>query len=187
MTGDWSVGLVRDDPPRHARAMLDFENGTRVSLVDPRALSSITYHSPGEVVLPELGLEATDVKLSAAVLGRALATRRSAVKPALLDQRVVAGLGNIYAAEALWYARIDPTASASRLTRAQLARLIRGIRTALAAARTGAPGRYSRGEDFGRLRVYGRSGESCARCGSRIERITQAGRSTYFCPGCQIA
>jgi formamidopyrimidine-DNA glycosylase len=103
---------------------------------------------------------------------------------ALLDQRVLAGLGNIYAAEALWHARIDPRAPASSLRTASLARLVAGIREALAAA-SDDPGRYNRGEAIDRFHVYGREGEPCHRCGASIRRIVQGGRSTYFCPRCQ--
>jgi formamidopyrimidine-DNA glycosylase len=184
MTGDWHVGATSDEAPRHARALLELDDGTRVSLVDPRALSSITYHAPGDAVLPELGPEAGDAALNGAALGRALASRRVAVKPALLDQGVIAGLGNIYAAEALWRAKIHPATPAPELTPAQLGRLVRAIRGVLGAADE-LPGRYTSGDPEGRLRVYGREGEACSRCGATIERIRQAGRSTYFCPGCQ--
>ena len=184
MSGDWVVG-TRDEPePRHARAVLELADGTRVALVDPRALGALTLHRIGGQPLPELGMEATDPALDAAVLGRAVAGRRVAVKTALLDQRVLAGLGNIYAAEALWHARIDPRSPAASLRPASLARLVTGIREALAAA-SDDPGRYSRGEATDRLHVYGREGEPCHRCGARIRRIVQSGRSTYFCPRCQ--
>jgi formamidopyrimidine-DNA glycosylase len=184
MSGDWLVGRRDDAEPRHARAVLELEDGTRVSLVDPRALATVTLHRTGGQALPELGMEATDPALDAGALGRALGGRRAAVKTALLDQRVLAGLGNIYAAEALWHARIDPRSPAASLRPASLERLVAGIREALAVAADD-PGRYSRGEATDRLHVYGREGEPCHRCGARIRRIVQGGRSTYFCPRCQ--
>jgi formamidopyrimidine-DNA glycosylase len=185
MAGDWLVGTANDPEPPHARALIHLADGTRVALVDPRALSTITHHPPGSRALPELGLDATDASLSAVMLGGMLAKRRVAIKPVLLDQRVVAGLGNIYAVEALWYARIDPRAAASSLDIARLTRLIEGMRRALGEAARD-PGRYSRGEAVERLNVYGREGKPCPRCGQLIQRIVQAGRSTYYCAECQI-
>ena len=184
MAGDWTVGRTADPLPRHARAVLEFDDDSRVVLVDPRALCTIALHPSAAAALPALGPEATDPALDAGVLGAALARRRGPIKPVLLDQRVVAGLGNIYAAEALWHARISPRAAAASLSAARLARLVDGMRRALAEAAT-VPGRYAREEGVERLRVYGREGEPCPRCGVRIRRIVQAGRSTYYCPTCQ--
>lgn len=184
MAGDWVVGSTGDPELRHARAVLDLDDGTRVTLVDPRALSTLVLHPAGASPLPELGPEAGDPALDGATLRASLATRRVGIKPVLLDQRVVAGLGNIYAVEALWHARISPRAPAASLSRARLDRLVAGMRQALADA-TLDPGRYSRGEATARLYVYDRAGEPCARCGAPIRRIVQGARSTYFCPRCQ--
>ena len=184
MAGDWDVGRASDPPPRHARALLTFTDGQRVALVDSRALCTLALHPSVEAALPELGPEATDPGLTPARLGDSLARRRGAIKPVLLDQRVVAGLGNIYAAEALWHARISPLAPASSLSARRLERLLEGMRAVLTAADSDA-GRYSRGEGVERLVVYGREGGPCERCGRAIRRIVQAGRSTFYCPHCQ--
>jgi formamidopyrimidine-DNA glycosylase len=186
MNGDWSVGREDAPLPRYERASLVFTDGTRVSLVDSRALCTVRIHDAAGDALPDMGLEATDPQLDASTLRVALARRRIPIKVALLDQRVLAGLGNIYAAEALWHARISPRAPAASLRSARLARLVDGIRAALAAAEM-EPGRYSGGEGTSRLHVYGREGEACSRCGATIRRIVQAGRSTYYCPRCQRA
>jgi formamidopyrimidine-DNA glycosylase len=183
MAGDWSTGRA-DEIPRHARAVLVFTDGSSITLVDPRALSTIAWFAPGAAALPELGPDANDPAFDADSLGRALATRRGPVKPVLLDQRVVAGLGNIYVAEALWRARISPTIPARELGRARRARLVDAIRETLADA-IQAPGRYARGETVDAMNVYGREAEPCPRCGAEIRRAVQAGRSTYFCPRCQ--
>jgi formamidopyrimidine-DNA glycosylase len=121
----------------------------------------------------------------------ALARRsRAAVKTFLMDQRRVAGLGNIYAAEALHRAGIDPRRRACRLSRARLSRLHRAIvgvlrRAVRSAARAyRRPGQFAEGEYF-RLAVYGREGKPCPRCRRPIRRLPQGGRSSYFCPGCQ--
>jgi formamidopyrimidine-DNA glycosylase len=118
------------------------------------------------------------------VLRTALARKRGPIKPALLDQRMLAGVGNIYAAEACWHARVSPRAKASSLSLARVARLLEGLRTALADGHRNA-GRYHEGEREVPFRVYDRAGEPCGRCGAAIRRIVQAGRGTWFCPRCQ--
>jgi formamidopyrimidine-DNA glycosylase len=99
----------------------------------------------------------------------------------LLDQRLIAGLGNIYAAEALWHARISPVMPAAKLTQKQVGALLTAIRRVIDRA-TGA--RYT-DSSVSRLAVYDREGKPCRRCRTPIARIAQAGRSTYFCPRCQ--
>ena len=184
MTGDWHVGPTSDVPPRHARVVLELDDGMRVSLVDPRALGGVSWYAAGQAPVPQLGPDALDASFDAASLRAALRTRRAAIKPALLDQRVVAGVGNIYAAEALWRAQIDPRVAAASLGPVRAARLVDAIRAVLRDA-LGTPGRYQDGEALDRLAVYGREGEPCLRCGAPVRRIVQAGRSTYFCAGCQ--
>ena len=183
MTGDWQIDRVGSDVPPYARVVLELEDGVRISLVDPRALSTVTLHRRGAPTLPSLGPDAADPTVSVEAFREALSRRRVAIKVALLDQRVLAGVGNIYAAEALWLARIDPRAPAASLTRARQARLLEAIRVVLANAQASA-GRY-RDDGVGRFEVYDREGQPCSRCGRRIRRITQAARSTYFCPHCQ--
>lgn len=181
MTGDWDVGEGSAALPPHARAAIDFTDGTRVVLRDPRALATIDLHPANAP--PDLGLgpEPNDPALTPARLHAALASRRGPIKPVLLDQRIVAGLGNIYAAESLWRARLDPRAPAAALGRGDVVRLLAAIRKVIARA-SGA--RY-RDAAAARLDVYGREGEPCRRCGTPVARIVQGGRSTYFCPGCQ--
>jgi formamidopyrimidine-DNA glycosylase len=101
-----------------------------------------------------------------------------------MDQKVVAGLGNIYAAEALWRAKISPRAVASSVSRARLDRLAKVIHEVLH-SQNRPPGRYTDADGRDLFKVYGREGEPCERCGSGIRRIPQAGRSTWFCPVCQ--
>jgi formamidopyrimidine-DNA glycosylase len=153
-----------------------------VVLDDPRALSTLDLHAKNAE--PDLGLgpEPADSSLDAEYLLRAFAKRRGPIKPVLLDQRVIAGLGNIYAAESLWHAKISPLIRAADLPRPRIAALLRAMRKVIKAA-TGA--RYT-DPDVGRLAVYDREGKPCRRCGTTIERIVQAGRSTYYCPGCQL-
>jgi len=170
-------------PPR-ARAAIEFDDGSAIFLVDSRALATLALRPRGDEAVPELGPDAASASLDAGALAPRLRSRRGAIKPALLDQRVIAGLGNIYAAESLWRARISPFARASALSEAEVGRLVAGIRDTITLARED-PGRYSRGDALDRLAVYGREGERCLRCGGTIARAVQAGRSTYFCPVCQ--
>ena len=183
MSGDWLFDRTGDVVHRHARAFIELDDGSRISLIDPRALGTIVYRRAGALALPALGLEPLDPEFSGATLRTALATRRGAIKPALLDQRLVAGIGNIYAVEALWRARIDPRTVARVMRLPRLARLASALRDVVSDALE-EPARYG-DAGSGRFDVYDRAGEPCRRCGTRIRRTVQAGRSTYYCPGCQ--
>jgi len=184
MNGDWEVGTTADALDRFARAVLELADGTRISLVDRRALSSITLDKKGASSLPKLGREASDPSLDAEYLRSALARKKIAIKPALMDQSVVAGLGNIYAAEALWEAEMNPRKPAAKVTRARLATLLNAIRLVLSPKKR-LSGRYTDKRGASRFAVYDREGKICRRCGGTIKRIVQAARSTYFCPSCQ--
>ena len=112
------------------------------------------------------------------------------MKAAILDQKTVAGLGNIYADEALWHARIHPLRPAGELGAGEVAALREGIRKALRLGirRQGADlgdGAYAGGRMQREFKVYGRLGEPCDRCGAPIEKTRAGGRGTWFCPGCQ--
>jgi formamidopyrimidine-DNA glycosylase len=181
MTGDWIVGTSGEPLPRFARFVLELDDGTRVVLEDSRALATLDVHAADAPPVFDLGPEPMDAALTPEFLAAALAKRRGPIKPALLDQRVIAGLGNIYAAESVWRAKISPRARASGLSRARLVRLIAAIRAVIRRA-TGA--RYG-ASDAARFDVYDREGKRCRRCGATIRRIVQAGRSTYWCARCQ--
>ena len=183
MTGEWISGTQHAPVEPFARVTIDFDDGSRITLADSRALGVARYHAAGTPVLTDLGPEPLSADFSAASLGESLRRRKGPIKVALLDQGVVAGLGNIYAAEALWLARINPRTSAATLGPVRRARLVQAIRHVLKRAPAA---RYTDRERGTReWRVYDREGERCRRCGSRITRITQATRSTYYCPRCQ--
>ena len=184
MNGDWEIGTVDDSLDRFARAVIELTDGTRISLVDRRALSTITLDREGISSLPKLGREASDPSLDGVYLSGALQRRKIAIKPALMDQAVLAGLGNIYAAEALWEAQIDPRSGAASMSGDTLTKLVDAIRLVLSPRRR-RPGRYTESRGRSRFAVYDREGQECRRCGGIVQRIVQAGRSTYFCPDCQ--
>jgi formamidopyrimidine-DNA glycosylase len=184
MDGDWVFSRTADELPRFARVSLEFTDGLRASLTDPRALCTVRYHSKTRPPVLDLGPEADDPALTIAAFRNALRKKRGPIKPALLDQRLVAGIGNIYAAESLWRAAIHPAVIASSLSERRAGALLEGIRESLAEGVVNA-GRYRIDTRILPLKVYDREGEPCNRCGKPIKRITQAGRSTYFCAGCQ--
>ncbi len=163
---------------------------------DVRRFGTWLLLEPGELdgyLEERVGLEPLAREFTSRQLGEALAARRAPVKAVLLDQRRIAGVGNIYADEALWRAAIHPLRPAGELGPQELSALHRGIRTALEAgiARQGATLSDYRTPDGGRgrmqdeFKVYGREGEPCERCGTPIEKIRAAGRGTWYCPSCQ--
>jgi formamidopyrimidine-DNA glycosylase len=184
MNGDWAFGRSATALPPHARVSIDLTDGTRVVLTDSRALCTITYHSPGSPPALDLGPEPEDRALTPEALQRLLAAKRGPIKAVLLNQSVLAGVGNIYAVEALWRAQLSPRRSAATLTPRECAQLLRGLRKAFADGHVNAM-RYHTGARTVPFKVYDREGQPCRRCGAAIARITQAQRSTYFCPHCQ--
>jgi formamidopyrimidine-DNA glycosylase len=189
---------VRDHARRqadpHDHVVFRMSSGATITFNDPRRFGVMDLVPRGVLdehpALGALGPEPLAVEFDAAALARACARRKTALKVALLDQRVVAGLGNIYASEALHLARLSPLRRASRIAtpsgapRDSAVRLASAIKTILrnAIARQTAE-RYR----SSRFRVYDREGEPCPRpgCGGTIARFAQAGRSTFYCPVCQ--
>ncbi len=155
LNGEWEVGRAGDEAPRFSRVIIALANGDRVSLVDSRALSTFQFALNAADLLPRMGPEATDPAFTPDALGVALARKKGPIKPALLDQRVVAGLGNIYVAEALWLAKIDPRVRASKLGAPRRVRLVKAIRDVL---RRAPSGRYWMSDRVTNWRVYDREG-----------------------------
>jgi formamidopyrimidine-DNA glycosylase len=182
------------DDDRHDHVVFRMSSGAEVVFNDPRRFGLMLLLTPAQLarhpVLSRLGPEPLSNDFDAAALARACAGRKTAIKVALLDQRVVAGVGNIYASEALHVARLSPfrralaIGTASGAPRPAAVRLAAAIKQVLAAAierKTAATYRAAR------FRVYDREGEPCLRPGCRgvVRRRTQAGRSTFYCPVCQ--
>ena len=185
MTGDWHIAPAAEPLPAFARAELVLDDGMRVVLDDPRALSSLLVAPTDALPLPMLGPDPLTRAFSPRALGFALARRRGPIKPALLDQAIAAGVGNIYASEALWRARVHPAMPAMVLQVSDLRAVTRSIRAVLRDALQAAGRYYDSNGREDRFEVYDREGQPCRRCGTEIVRITQAGRSTFFCPTCQ--
>lgn len=194
MTGGFYV-RPNGQPEKHDHLLLTFEGGLHLGFHDPRRFGQIDLMTAGTVhpSLALLGPEPLADDFTPDVLARALHRRRSPIKPALLDQRVVVGIGNIYAAEALFAARIHPGRLCLDLKAAEIDRLHAALRTVLQAsiAAGGSTLRDYRHPDGSlgffqdRFAVYGRAGQKCpgCRCGAgAITREIQGGRSTFFCP-----
>ncbi|HEX5108132.1 MAG TPA: bifunctional DNA-formamidopyrimidine glycosylase/DNA-(apurinic or apyrimidinic site) lyase [Vicinamibacterales bacterium] len=179
----------------HDHVVFELSSGVTVVFNDPRRFGSMRIVAApdlgGDPALAALGPEPLSRGFDAAVLARALKGRRIPLKAALSDQRVVAGLGNIYASEALHVARLSPTRRASTLVtpsgapRPEAQRLVAAIKDVLRQAMD----KRHRAYTADRFRVYDREGERCPRrgCGGVIKRIVQSGRSTFFCQVCQRA
>src|SRR5690348_3786154 len=191
-----AAGKLGDDP--HRRAVITLDNGSDVAYRDVRRFGTWHLLEPEEIddyLADRLGGEPLEPAFTAKRLGERLAGRRAPLEAALLAQRTVAGLGNIYVDEALWRAQLHPLREAGTLDADELSRLTRAIRDALRAGirRQGASLRDyarpdgTRGRAQDSFRVYGREGEPCPRCGTPIDKIRVAGRGTWYCPQCQAA
>jgi len=190
-----AVGTLEDDPYR--RAVVRLDDRADVAYRDVRRFGTWLLLEPGEVdsYLDErVGREPLGDAYTAKHLAEGLDGRRAPVKAALLDQRAVAGLGNIYVDEALWRSRIHPLTPAGELTPDDVRVLHRSIRRALGHGieRQGSTLRDYSLPDGGsgsmqhEFKVYGRGGEPCDRCGTPIDKIRVAGRGTWYCPSCQV-
>lgn len=194
------MSIVRGDEPRepHTNVVVALDDGMSVRMVDPRTFGFVAALSEDEMDASSLAALGPDA-LTALPTGRALSTmlsgRRAPIKALLLDQRLLAGLGNIYADEALHRAGVSPLRPAGSIDPTGLRRLRSAIRKTLDAALAdggtslddlayllpdGRAGAFTK-----RLRVYGRAGEPCPRCGAAIRRDVIRGRSSSWCPGCQ--
>jgi formamidopyrimidine-DNA glycosylase len=189
-----SRGALHDD--RHRRAVVSLDDGSDVAYRDVRRFGTWLLLEPGELepyLAQKVGVEPLERSFTTRWLAQRLQGRRAPVKAALLDQRTVAGLGNIYVDEALWRAQVHPLRPAESLDADEVARLTRGVKDALRAGvrRQGASLRDYATPDGGRgtmqdrFHVYGRTGEPCHRCGAPVDKIRAGGRGTWYCPQCQ--
>ena len=201
VSGD-PLGVFQHDhpaPEKHDHVVLHMDNGARITFNDPRRFGAMdlmpTATAEAHKLLSALGPEPLGNDFHEAHLVAALKGRNTPIKSALLDQRIVAGLGNIYVCEALYRAGIHPARKAGRVSATRVAGLVPIIRQVLAEAiEAGGSSlkdfRQADGE-LGyfqhRFDVYGRAGEACRRagCGGTVARIVQSGRSSFYCAACQ--
>ncbi|MGB9886640.1 MAG: bifunctional DNA-formamidopyrimidine glycosylase/DNA-(apurinic or apyrimidinic site) lyase [Moorellales bacterium] len=196
MTGQLIWQPEFSGPSRHTRAVWALERGFLV-FEDLRRFGRIWLVPPEELAeirgLANLGPEPLDGGLHAETLLSRVRGQRRPLKALLLDQRFLAGIGNIYADEILYRAGLDPRRPAASLTRQEAERLVASVREVLEEAvehrgtsvRDYVDGRGNEGEHQNFLRVYGRAGKPCPQCGGAIDRAKIGGRGTHFCPRCQ--
>ena len=196
-SGDFVYATPRD--AKHAHVVFETEDGARITYSDPRRFGFMdlipTAELAGHAWFKAMGPEPLEADFDAKLLARAFKGRKQSPKTLLLDQRTVAGLGNIYVCEALFEAGISPLKPAGRVGKPKIAALAQAVRGVLTAAieAGGSTLRDYAGADGAlgyfqhRFRVYDREDEPCLRpgCGGVIRRIVQGGRSTFFCPVCQ--
>jgi formamidopyrimidine-DNA glycosylase len=190
MTGKFVLREVGQSDPPAVCVRIELPGGRRVLFNDPRRFGRFQIlDDEGAKRIAGLGIEPLSEAFTPAALRALMTMVRQPVKPFLLDQSRIAGLGNIHATEALFRARIHPGRAAGALSRVEALALQRAIRASLCdalAAESGAEITYlEEAAAENRFLIYGREGEPCPRCGTRIRRLVQAGRSSFFCPRCQ--
>ncbi len=196
MSGNLVFALPEVEDP-YTRVAFSLDDGRRLLFSDPRKFGRLTVVTASELpaLFARLGPEPLDPAFTPAVLAERLAGRRGPIKALLLDQAVIAGLGNIYADEALFRAHIHPLRPGESLDGDEVERLHAGIQGALLTGIEHGGTTFGRhrgvhneaGRNLEHVEVYRRTGQPCPRCGTPIERITVAQRGTHYCPHCQPA
>lgn len=197
MTGELRVHPAELTPDKHTHLVLDLDSGERLHFRDQRKFGRIWLVDDVTHVLAKLGPEPFAEDFTPEGLIDALAGRSAAIKALLLDQSIVAGVGNIYADEALFRAKIDPRRAAGTLTAAEVVSLWQSVREVLkmgielrGSSLGKGPQNYTPpdglpGEAQEAHQVFRRTGLPCLKCGTPVERVVLAQRSTHFCPSCQ--
>lgn len=196
MSGSLRLARVGDQPRKHDHVDVVLEDGGMLRYHDPRRFGFVDWLAGGvatDTRLSRLGPEPLSPDFDGERLHQLSRGRRASVKPFIMDNAVVVGVGNIYATEALFLAGIDPRRAAGRVSRARYERLAEAIKGVLAAAitqggttlrdfvsGTGEPGYFAQ-----RLNVYGRAGQACRHCGGELRQIVLGQRASVFCPRCQ--
>jgi formamidopyrimidine-DNA glycosylase len=194
-------GGAKDPPPKHTHVVLTFTQGGQLRFVDPRTFGELFVTTPDELEeqvpeLAHLGFDPVDDVMSWTRFGELLVARKAKLKPLLMDQKFVAGIGNIYSDEILWAAGLRYDRSSDRLTSQEVRRLYRAMIETLQEAikhrgSSLADEQYrdlygAMGEYQSQHKVYDREGQTCRRCRSTITRVKVNGRSSFLCPQCQV-
>ena len=189
MSGDLLVVLGGYQPEKHDRLLMKLSDDATFVFTDARKFGRVWLVDHPEAIFSGLGPEPLSDQFNPAWFYQALKSHHRQIKPLLLDQSFLAGLGNIYTDEALHLAKIHPLVRSDGITELQAERLCQAIREVLEEGirRNGASIDWVyRGGDFqNHFRVYGRAGQKCPACGTKIQRITVGQRGTHFCPKCQ--
>lgn len=193
MTGELRVQPSHVEPDKHTHLLFDLDNGQRLHYRDMRKFGRIWLVDDAEEVLYKLGPEPLGAEFSEDYLAETLSRRSASIKSLLLNQSVLAGVGNIYADEALFLAGIDPRRAGGDLNGAEISALRQAVRQVLAqgiamrgsSLQNYVPPTGEKGHFQEQHQVFRRTGEPCPRCGEPIQRVKLAQRSTHFCPNCQ--
>ncbi len=197
MSGRIDLKEKEFDPRVHDRARLVLDDGSQLLFHDTRKFGRWYFVNDAEKIVGKLGIEPLDEKFTAGWLAEKIKDKSRALKPFLLDQTFIAGIGNIYADEALWYAKLHPETNSAKLKAEEIKALHAGIvkaielgiRNAGTSMGVGKANFYSvggkRGGNQEQLKVFRRTGEKCPRCHAKIVRIVVGQRSTHLCPVCQ--
>jgi formamidopyrimidine-DNA glycosylase len=188
MSGSFDVVSGAAVRSKHDHVIFCLRDGRELRFHDPRKFGRIYFVSDPEVIFKGLGPEPLETTTTPELFYQQLRAKKGAIKSVLLDQRVIAGLGNIYVDEVLWRTKIHPRKPANSLSKKRYGELLQNIKETLQEAIAAA------GTDFGdgvikdgsfTPQCYGRNGEPCLRCGTKIKKITLGSRGTHFCPRCQ--
>jgi formamidopyrimidine-DNA glycosylase len=195
MTGQLAPCAAAEPSAKHTHVWFRLDDGRELRYVDPRRFGRIAYLTGARLAEELTNFGADPLQVSAQEFAQRIRSRTARIKALLLDQTVLRGVGNIYADESLWRAKIHPARQGAHLTKKQATTLRRVLQDVLQKAilargssisdfldAEGQPGEYQR-----RHRAYGREGKRCFRCAATIRRVLVAGRSSFFCPKCQAA
>ncbi len=193
MTGSLVHTAAETAPHRFERACVDLDDGSSLRLNDMRKFGTWHLVDDPREAMPRSGPDALSAEFTVRWLREACARRTTSVKAVLLDQQIAAGVGNIYADEACWIARIDPRASAADLTHREVSRLHAALLETLNDSLADRGSSFSdyrdglggEGMHHVRVHVFRREGQPCERCGTEIVKLRLAGRGTHLCPRCQ--
>ncbi|MFC2006912.1 bifunctional DNA-formamidopyrimidine glycosylase/DNA-(apurinic or apyrimidinic site) lyase [Chloroflexota bacterium] len=195
MTGSLLLAGSTADLPKYIRAIICLDDGTSLFFRDPRKFGVMRLVRDIDIIVGELGPEPLETNFTSQLLASRLKQRTAPLKALLIDQNLIAGIGNMYADEALFASRIHPLRTVGSLSRDDIKRLHTAIRKVL---RLGISNKGASTDTYIRpdgtlgtahfqFKVAHRGGEACPNCGTSIERITVRNRGTYFCPKCQLA
>lgn len=193
MTGRLLTALSKDDKPKHLTAIINFQDGTSLFFKDYRKFGRFYYYDTLDFINQKLGIEPLSIEFTASWLFANLKKSNRQLKPLLLDQGFIAGLGNIYVDEALWFAKLHPQQLGSSVSKKKSDLLHEAIQRLLETAikNQGTTiinfyfGEGKSGNFRDQLQVFGRQGQECPRCETLIEKMRVAQRGTHICPNCQ--
>jgi formamidopyrimidine-DNA glycosylase len=189
MSGDLRVEPVSEPPHPHVRTIFNLDNAHQLRFIDPRKFGRVYLTTDPAAVLGHLGPEPLADDFTAGDFAALFYRRKGRLKPLLLNQAFIAGIGNIYADESCFLAKVDPRRPVDTLTAEELERLYHAIRQALTYGlmfKGATLDQVYRGGEFqNHFQVYGRTGQPCHTCGAPIQRVVLGGRSSHFCEHCQ--